>query len=87
MTTESLAHVVSNKLSVRGSVGSVSSSFVAANPVADTQAQVFSGADVESAFDRVSQPAGRGKLSHVQTSSETFAARKQEEIELEEHSR
>jgi hypothetical protein len=44
----------------------------------------FTRETFEGALDKVSRPTGRGKFAHLPTSSDEFARRKQEEIDLEE---
>jgi hypothetical protein len=57
---------------------------IPAGPQAGKRAGGYTRKNFEGAWDRVSRPTGRGKLSHLRPSSEEFAKRKQEEIDLEE---
>ncbi len=56
-------------------------------PATDEQPEDFTEDVFEDALDKVSRPTGRGKFAHFRTSSEEFARRKQEEIDLEERDR
>jgi hypothetical protein len=55
-------------------------------PITDEQTEEFTQQDFEGALDKVARPV-KGKYADVPTSSEAFAARKQEEIDLEERRR
>ena len=92
MTTEvvttGIGQTLSSEMKFNGNVARVTSVVVVANPVAGSeQPQGFTREAFESALDKVSGPTGRGKLAHLRPTSEKFASRKQEEIELEERSR
>lgn len=55
--SEHAPQVMTSRLTVKGNVSRVSSTVVAANPVADTEpSQVFTRKDFEGALDKVSRP-------------------------------
>ncbi len=71
----------------QGAPVTVSAVIIPAGPQSTVVAENFTRNFFEKTLDKVSRPTGRGKLAHLRPTSEEFARRKQEEIDLEERQR